>query len=271
MDLARIQQIISNKNSGKNGVQQEIEYIKSPIYKSRLKKAGVKDIDQLISKRVEALEKTKIVPATQFQSNMTTDQDNPVITLEKGASPYTMQHEIVHASKGAGETVPSYKDPFMSKGTQMSPAESWMFYNRNKNLLQKAPETKVVDGKVVSGLSDKTMKQKMYEEYSSSDYFAPDIAKEMYGKEFPTEMHKYSAQENAGDLGAFRKLLLDRGITKKYGENINSKQLEKALSDPKIKNEKHTKRLLDSFDKKSIIELNNAVAALRSDKNKNQA
>lgn len=269
MDLSRMSNIVKGKNNG--GVQQELEYVKSPLYKSRLQKAGVKNVDELISKRISALEKTKVVPATQFQYNATSGGENPVITTEKGISPYTLQHEIVHASKGGGESVPSYKDPFVSKGTQMSPAESWMFYNRNKNLLQKAPETKVVNGKVAS-ISDRTMKERMYEEYKDGgDYFEPDIAKKIYGKEFPTEMHKYSAQENAGDLGAFRKILVDQGVTKKYGENINLKQVKQALSNPKIKNEAHTKRLLESFDEKSIMELNNAVAALKKNKNENQA
>jgi hypothetical protein len=265
MDLARIQKIIKNKVNPSSGIAQEIEYTKSPIYKRRLEKAGVKDVDELISKRVSALEKTKTQKATQFQSNATGGGQSPVITMEEGMSPYTLQHEIVHASKGGGESIESYGSPYKAKGTQMSPAESWMFYNRNKNLSQK-----------MKG-SGKTMKEEMYAQYTqdpslaSQSYYNPDIAKSMYGKQFPTEMHKISAQENAGDLGAFRKILFDKGITKKYGDDINMSKIQKALKNPSIKKEPHVKRLLESFDEKSLIELNNAVAGMRKDKNENQA
>jgi hypothetical protein len=264
MDLKRISKIIKDKTS--EGIAQELEYTKSPLYKRRLQKAGVKDVDELISKRISALENTKTQKATQFQSNSTGGgSENPVITMEDAISPYTLQHEIVHASKGGGESIESYGSPFSAKGTQMTPAESWMFYNRNKNLSQKI------------GKGDKTMKENLYAQYAAApgtekiSYYNPDIAKTMYGKQFPTEMHKISAQENAGDLGAFRKLLFDKGVTKQYGEDINMNSLKKALKKPSIKKEPHVKRLLESFDEKSIIELNNAVAALSTSKKENQA
>ena len=272
-DVNKLIKILNDKSkSDSPGIEQEIQYTKSPLYKKRLEKAGVKNVDELISKRVAALEKTKIVPAGQFEYNATTGEENPVITMEKGTSPYTLQHEIVHASKGGGVDIPSYGSPFSASGTQMTPAESWLFYNRNKNLEQKAPETKVINGKPVQVYSDKTMKQKMYEEYTSGGgYYEPDIAKKMYGKKYPTEVHKLSAQENAGDLGAFRKSLFDAGITKTYGENLTPEQINKALENPKIKKEPHTKRLLESFDKKAILDLNNAVAAIGNNQNENQA
>ena len=103
------------------------------------------------------------------------------------------------------------------------------------------------------------------------DENSPTNPKSVYGKFFPTEMHKISAQENAGDLGAFRKLLFDKGVTKQYGEDINMNSLKKALKNPSIKKEPHVKRLLESFDEKSLIELNNAVAALSTSKKENQA
>jgi hypothetical protein len=263
MDLKRISKIIKNKAS--EGVAQELEYTKSPLYKRRLQKAGVKDVDELIAKRVSALEKTQTQKATQFQSNATGGGQSPVITMEEGISPYTLQHEIVHAAKGGGETVESYGSPFIAKGTQMTPAESWLFYNRNKNLEQKV------------GKSGKTMKENLYAQYTAApgteklSYYNPDIAKTTYGQQFPTEMHKISAQENAGDLGAFRKLLLDKGVTKEYGQDIDMKTIKKALSNPSIKKEPHVKRLLESFDEKAIMELNNAVAALKTNKKENQA
>jgi hypothetical protein len=265
MDLKRMSQVIKGKSKPEAGIAQEIEYIKSPLYKKRLEKAGVKDADALISRRVSALEKTKTSKATQFQSNATTGGEYPVITMESGMSPYTLQHEIVHASKGGGESLESYGSPFNAKGTQMTPAESWMFYNRNKNLSQKA------------GKGNKTMREEMYAQYTAApgtekvSYYNPDIAKTMYGQQFPTEMHKISAQENAGDLGAFRKLLLDKGITKQYGEDINMDKIQKALKNPSIKKEPHVQRLLESFDEKSLIELNNSVASVRKNKNENQA
>lgn len=263
MDLKRMSKIIKDKAS--EGIAQELQYTKSPLYKRRLQKAGVKNVDELISKRIAALEKTKTQKATQFQSNATSGGENPIITMEEGISPYTLQHEIVHAAKGGGETVESYGNPFLAKGTQMTPAESWIFYNRNKNLSQKI------------GQSDKTMRENLYAQYAAApgtekvSYYNPDIAKQAYGEQYPTEMHKISAQENAGDLGAFRKLMFDAGITKNYGDDITPEQLNKALENKKIKKEPHTKRLLESFDKKSLLELNNAVAALRSNKNMNQA
>ena len=192
--------------------------------------------------------------------------------MEDGISPYTLQHEIVHASKGGGESIESYGSPFRSSGTQMTPAESWLFYNRNKNLKGKAPELKVVNGKIIQSFSNKSMKEKMFEEYTSNkEWYKPDIAKSMYGEQYPTELHKISAQENAGDLGAFRKILFNKGVTKQYGEDINMDIIKKALKKPSIKKEPHVKRLLESFDEKSIIELNNAVAALSTSKKQSQA
>jgi hypothetical protein len=264
MDLKRMSKVIKGKSNPKSGIAQEIEYTKSPVYKRRLERAGVQNVDELISKRVSALEKTKTQKATQFQSNSTTGGESPVITMEEGMSPYTLQHEIVHASKGGGESIDSYGSPFKAKGTQMTPAESFLFYNRNKNLSQK-----------IKG-SNKTMKEEMYAQYTqdpsvaSQSYYNPEIAKTMYGKQFPTEMHKISAQENAGDLGAFRKLLFDKGVTKQYGEDIDMKKIQKALSNPSIKKEPHVQRLLESFDEKSLMELNNAVAGMRKNKNENQ-
>jgi len=259
------------KKPSSDGIKQELDYVQSPIYKKRLQQSGVKNVDELISKRISALKKTKIIPAeTQFQYNSTTGGQTPTIITEKGISPYTLQHEIVHAEKGGGESIPSYKDPYIASGTQMTPAESWLFYNKNKNLQEKAPEVKVVNGKLIKSLSNKSMKEKMLEEYNSGgDYYESDIAKSMYGKQYPTELHKISAQENMGDLGALRKLLIDKKITKNYGDNIDINQLEKALNNPEIKNQPNVKRLLQSFDKKAIIDLNNSVAMLENNKNQN--
>jgi hypothetical protein len=252
------------KKPSSDGIKQELDYVQSPIYKKRLQQSGVKNVDELISKRISALKKTKIIPAeTQFQYNLTTGGQTPTIITEKGISPYTLQHEIVHAEKGGGESIPSYKDPYKALGTQMTPAESWLFYNRNKNLEQSAPQISV------KGKPIQSMREKIYQQYTGGDYYEPDIAKSMYGKQYPTEMHKISAQENAGDLGALRKLLIDKKITKNYGDNIDINQLEKALSNPEIKNQPNVKRLLQSFDKKAIIDLNNSVAMLENNKNQN--
>lgn len=75
-----------------------------------------------------------------------------------------------------------------------------------------------------------------------------------------SDIHKISPAENKADLDAFRGLLLDNGITKKFGENIDLNILKKALQNKNISEDKHIKRMLENFSKKDIVELNNIIA-----------
>ena len=83
--------------------------------------------------------------------------------------------------------------------------------------------------------------------------------------------HNLSPIENKADIDALRGLLNDNGITQRFGQNIDINTLQKALKNPKIAGDKHIKRLLNNFEKKDIVELNNIIAKQQQVANENLA
>ena len=83
--------------------------------------------------------------------------------------------------------------------------------------------------------------------------------------------HNISPIESKSDIDALRGLLKDNGITQKFGQNIDINTLQRALQNQKIAGDKHIIRLLNNFEKKDIVELNNIIAKQQQVANENLA
>lgn len=74
------------------------------------------------------------------------------------------------------------------------------------------------------------------------------------------DYHDSRPDENKADLDALRYLMYKKGVYDTTKGDLDLPTLNKALSDPEIKNSFTTKRLLKRFDPDSIIKLNNTIA-----------
>jgi hypothetical protein len=68
------------------------------------------------------------------------------------------------------------------------------------------------------------------------------------------------ANEQYSDLNGVRKLLLDNGVTKSFGENLDKDKLEKAINNPEITKDPVFRRFYHRYGESNIIELNNTIA-----------
>ncbi len=94
------------------------------------------------------------------------------------------------------------------------------------------------------------------------DYATPtygQIADPHYDKSYKLSHH--FANEQYGDLQAFREMLHKYGITKSYGEDIDKDKVDKALQNKNITTHPNFKRFYQRYGSKGIIELNNTIAA----------
>ncbi len=85
----------------------------------------------------------------------------------------------------------------------------------------------------------------------------PDPALDAFGI---FNQHDASSTENYGDLNAIRQILLDKGITTQFGEELTPEKWQKVLSDKNLLNQEHIKRLRKNFSDEAIIQLNNSIA-----------
>jgi hypothetical protein len=76
--------------------------------------------------------------------------------------------------------------------------------------------------------------------------------------------------EQYGDLYNVRKILLDSGITKSFGEALDEEKMNKAISNPKITDDPSFRRFYNRYGLENIIELNNTIAKNNS-KNKGKS
>jgi hypothetical protein len=236
-------------------IQQRVDYTKSTLYKQRLAGQGVKNIDETVNADISNLLGTQFDKTNQ-QAQTTTRGSKPLVMLTPNDGRYVKAHEIGHAQRG-GENILSSKNPDVTKEGQLSPNESWQFYNRNTNLAKPTKES-VYDpasGKMVQ--KDTTFKNKVLNDYKGSEYFPNDAA---VGRLPQWDAHDISSREGYGDLSAVRQVLLDNKITKSYGENITPEQWQKALQNKKISGEKHIQRGIKNYGNKGIVDLNNTVA-----------
>lgn len=72
--------------------------------------------------------------------------------------------------------------------------------------------------------------------------------------------------EQYGDLYNVRKILLDAGITKSFGEALDEEKMNKAISNPKITEDPSFRRFYKRYGAENIIELNNTIAQKGSKK-----
>lgn len=68
------------------------------------------------------------------------------------------------------------------------------------------------------------------------------------------------AGEQYGDLYGVRKLLLDAGITKSFGEALDEDKLNKAIANPKVTEDPMFRRFYNRYGAENLIELNNTIA-----------
>jgi hypothetical protein len=68
------------------------------------------------------------------------------------------------------------------------------------------------------------------------------------------------AGEQYSDLNGVRKLLLDNGITKSFGEDLDKGKIEKAINNPAITKDPVFRRFYHRYGEDNIIELNNTIA-----------
>jgi len=246
-----------SKKTDKN-VADMLQYLMSPVYKQRLVKMGVKNPDEIIKGRTERLKKTvfKEGPQSKMTSEYTAEgEEIPTVVVNPKENKYVKAHELGHVVGGGSQ----YKVEAFNEATpeQLSPKETWMFYNRNNWLqgLDKRPSE--VD-------KGKTRLDTMWNEAVTTDGGAtkfqkgyPDPALDAFGV---FNQHDASSTENYGDLNAIRQILLDKGITTQFGEQLTPEKWQKVLADKNLLNQEHIKRLRKNFSDEAIIQLNNTIA-----------
>jgi hypothetical protein len=252
-------------------IQQKINYIKSPIYRQRLVAYGVNNPDAVIQDRIKRLMATTF-QTTQNAAAETKDggMDKPKIILSPNDSRYVKAHEIGHVT-GGDDTSYTVIDPRQAKGNQMSPAEAWYFYNRNKNLgkTNRRDYISSATGKLTKGSGTNTFRQDAFNFQSNKpgSSMVPDPADKLFGGKNILDIvngkqdpHDIGSSENKADLDSIRQILFDNKITQNYGDNITPEQWKKAMSIPKIANEPHVVRMRKNYKDIYITDLNNTIA-----------
>jgi hypothetical protein len=92
-------------------------------------------------------------------------------------------------------------------------------------------------------------KKKMKEYYSKDEHRDKDSSDKF---EFADEMY--------GDLQGVRQLLLDSGITKSFGEELDKDKMNKAILDKNVTDDPVFRRFYFRYGKDNIIKLNNTIA-----------
>ena len=253
-------------------IQQRIDYTNSPLFKQRLQGQGIKNVDETIASTLSNLQGTQFekVNPNYSQAQTTTRGGKQVVSLKPQDDRYTKAHEIGHAMRG-GENIVFTRNPNITKEGQLSPAESWQFYNRNAYLAKPTTES-VYDSKTGKMIQkDTTFKNKVYNEFNTADgYYSNDAAVTRL-KSPTSDPHDYSSREGYGDLSAVRQILLDNKITKSYGENVTPEQWQKALQNKKISGEQDIQRAIKNYGHKGIVDLNNTVAYQNNNDSLDQA
>lgn len=225
-----------------------VSYITSPTYKKRLEKQGVKNPDKVIKERLNKLDQAVVNvgpnPSLSYIfTNPGQKERIPSLTVKEKDSDYTMMHELSH--------VTNYGDTFFANPSQFT----------------KAGDSSTASGKGMSvdemlyvterSNLPMSLRKQIKERAQSNERFGTykNPTEGMSG-----EAHSFDPSEFKSDLDAVRLLLNREGITKNFGDDISEETINKALSNPKIANEPHFKRMLKNFSKKNIVDINNSVA-----------
>lgn len=230
------------------------EYIKSPIYKRRLQQSGVKDPDRVIKERLQKLDEIRLtVGPSESLSYIWMGKPNqkeplPALTVRPTSSDYTTMHELSHVTN-YGDVFfdpAKHKSQFIKHGDMNTASGKGMSFNEMMKFADKA-----------------IIKSKPFKDRLMS---APEDAKKWGVYQNPAEgirgadPHGFDPSEFKSDLDAVRLLLKREGLTKKFGDDIDEGVIERAIKNPKVANEPHFQRLMKSFKKKDIVELNNTIA-----------
>ncbi len=93
-------------------------------------------------------------------------------------------------------------------------------------------------------------KRKMQQHYAKDEHIDKDSSDKF---EFADEMY--------GDMQGVRQLLLDSGITKSFGEELDEEKINKAILDKNVTDDPVFRRFYFRYGKDNIIKLNNTIAA----------
>jgi hypothetical protein len=241
-------------------------YINSPLYKKRLQGMKVKNPDELIQQRLKKLNSLNIKIGAFPSELIDNYSDNPTVNINSDYAKMNSvkAHEIGHAVGGGGSA--NKVDNFgAAEVSQISPRESWRFYNHNKYVNK--PFWNSPD-------QDTTIKQEMWNHMRNWD--VQKAFKQVKDKTIPIETfsgipdpgrnvvrdgeHTFSSSENYADLQGVRQLLFENKFTKAFGDDINMDIINKAIQSGKFKNDIVFKRMLENFSPESIVELNNTIA-----------
>lgn len=229
---------------------QFVSYITSPTYKKRLEKQGVKNPDKVIKERLNKLNQAviNVGPAASLDyifTNPNQKERVPSLTVKEKDSDYTMMHELSHVTNyGDVFFDPKAANPLVKVGDSSTASGKGMSVDEMLYMTSKSNLPMSVKKSILS----RAESNKGYGTYRNPT------------EGMPGESHSFDPSEFKSDLDAVRLLLNREGITKNFGEDISEETINKALSNPKIANEPHFKRMLKNFSKKNIVDINNSVA-----------
>lgn len=229
-------------------------YIKSPTYKKRLEKQGVKNPDKVINQRLQKLDQVDLSvgpsASLMYLFNKPNQKEQvPGLTVKQKDSDYTMMHEISHVTnygdyffdpkknKTVAKDDPNVGDANTASGKGMSLNE--MLYLTDRTTLP---------SKFKNDLRERGTNMAKWGSYKNP------------ADGMPGDTHSFDPSELKSDLDSLRLLFKREGVTKKFGEDISEETINKALKNPKIANEPHFMRMLKNFSKKNIVDVNNNIA-----------
>lgn len=229
-------------------------YITSPTYKKRLEKQGVRNPDKVIKSRLAKLNQieTSVGPASSLMYMYTNPKQKekvPGLTVKQKDSDYTVMHELSH--------VTNYGDIFFDPSVNKFANDPSKFGDAN---------TASGMGMSVNEMLYLTDRANIPAKLKGTLRASVDSNKRVGAFLNPAEnlsagdTHSFDPSELKSDLDAMRLLFKREGITSNFGEDITEETINKAMSNPKIANEPHFKRMIKNFNKKNIVDINNSVA-----------
>lgn len=231
---------INARNKATLIVKEKIGYLNSIEYKKRLISLGEKNPDSLIKNRINSLMSIQFFGGQEGSSVTNKSLNGANVQIASGAGKDVISHEIGHVTSGLSKFSNSASE---GKADSMSPIEAWKFINADKNITS-------------------AQKKDIYKWYSSDakqfGQYMTDPSERILSDMDP---HMVGAGEAKADIDAMRYLLNQNGITEKYGEDIDSDKLKKALDNKEINSNKFIKRLRERYSDDAIIMLNNTVAS----------
>ena len=199
-----------------------------------------------------------------------TDEQKAYMKENKGALPTDMQigyESDASDAYNANNFYESIYEPKKGSGAplanpKLNIAEVDMFRKLAKPLLLTSDKTRYKDEDPSKHMNDpvnreiqrynkevEEYKRKMKESYSKDEHRDKDSSDKF---EFADEMY--------GDMQGVRQLLLDSGITKSFGEELDKDKMNKAILDKNVTDDPVFRRFYFRYGRDNIIKLNNTIA-----------